>query len=54
MIAPGLHRFPLMDRLVHGQPAAASVREEADRLDRRRVFLVEVSPAWQPTGRGNA
>jgi maleylacetate reductase len=40
MIAPGLHRFPLMDRVVHGQPAAAAVREEADRLDRRRVFLV--------------
>jgi maleylacetate reductase len=40
MIAPGLHRFPLMDRVVHGQLAAAAVREEADRLDRRRVFLV--------------
>src|SRR6266851_5524386 len=40
MIAPGLHRFPLMDRLVHGQPAAAVVRAEADRLDRRRVFLI--------------
>src|SRR5882757_6034501 len=40
MISPGLHRFPLMDRVVHGQPAAAAVREEADRLDRRRVFLV--------------
>src|SRR5260370_20609687 len=40
MIAPGLHRFPLMDRVVYGQPAEAAVREEADRLDRRRVFLV--------------
>jgi maleylacetate reductase len=40
MISPGLHRFPLMDRVVHGQPAAAAVRAEADRLDRRRVFLI--------------
>ena len=40
MISPGLHRFPHMDRVVHGQPAAAVVRAEADRLDRRRVFLI--------------
>jgi maleylacetate reductase len=40
MISPGLHRFALMDRVVHGQPAAAAVRAEADRLDRRRVFLI--------------
>lgn len=40
MIAPGMHRFSMMERVVHGQPAASVVKSEALRLDRHRVFLI--------------
>jgi hypothetical protein len=40
MIAPGMHRFSMMERVVHGQPAASVVKDEAFRLDLRRVFLI--------------
>ena len=37
MIAPGIHRFLMMERVVHGRPAAAALAEEVGRLERRRV-----------------
>ena len=40
MIAPGMHRFLMMERVVHGRPAAAALAEEVDRLERRRVLVV--------------
>src|SRR5258706_15847549 len=36
----GTHLFPAMDRVVFGKPMAKAVAAEAQRLDRRRVFLV--------------
>ena len=35
-----MHRFLMMERVVHGRPAAAALAEEVDRLDRRRVLIV--------------
>jgi maleylacetate reductase len=40
MIPPGLHRFPLLEHVVHGRPAAKAVPEELGRLQRRRIFLI--------------
>lgn len=40
MIGPGMHRFLMMERVIHGRPAAAALVEEVDRLERRRVFVV--------------
>ncbi len=40
MIGPGMHRFLMMERVVHGRPAAAALVEEVDRLERRRVLVV--------------
>ena len=40
MIVPGIHRFLMMDRVVYGQPAAAALKAETDRLERARVFIV--------------
>jgi maleylacetate reductase len=40
MIGPGMHRFLMMDRVIHGRPAAAALMEEVDRLERQRVLVV--------------
>jgi maleylacetate reductase len=40
MIVPGTHRFLMMERVVYGQAAAPALKEEASRLERRRVFIV--------------
>jgi maleylacetate reductase len=40
MIPPGIHRFPLLEHIVHGKSVAAVLPEEIDRLKRRRVFVV--------------
>jgi maleylacetate reductase len=40
VILSSLHRFPLVEHIVHGRPAAGVVAEELERLGRRRVFLV--------------
>src|SRR5260370_27203337 len=36
MIGPGIHRFLMTERVVHGRPAAAVLAEEGDRLQRPR------------------
>jgi maleylacetate reductase len=40
MVGAGMHRFLMMERVVHGRPAAAALAEEVDRLERRRVLVV--------------
>jgi maleylacetate reductase len=40
MIPTGIHRFPLLEHIVHGKPVAAVLPGEIDRLERRRVFIV--------------
>lgn len=36
----GIHNFPAMDRVVFGKPAAEALKDEATRLDAKRVFLI--------------
>jgi maleylacetate reductase len=40
MQATGSYQYPLMDSVIYGKPAAEALREEAERLDVRRVFLI--------------
>lgn len=40
MITSTLHRFPLVEHIVHGRPAPQVVVEEIERLERSRVFIV--------------
>ena len=37
---PGIHQFPAMDRVVHGEPFAAALRREVERLDAHAVFVL--------------
>ena len=39
-MTPGLHRFYMMDRIVHGRPAAEALQAEVTRLEKSNVFLV--------------
>src|SRR3979411_2268130 len=36
----GSYQYPPMDSVIYGRPAAEALREEAERLDARRVFLI--------------
>jgi maleylacetate reductase len=40
MHTAGSYQFPPMDSVIYGRPAAEALREEAERLDARRVFLI--------------
>src|SRR5216684_2291401 len=40
MRAAGSYQYPAMDFVIYGKPAAEALREEAERLDARRVFLI--------------
>ncbi|SOE87906.1 Alcohol dehydrogenase, class IV [Burkholderia sp. YR290] len=40
MRSRGTHLFPMMDRVIFGRPAAATVATEAERLGSKRVFLI--------------
>lgn len=40
MRAAGTHLFPTMDRVIFGRPAAQTLSDEVERLDKRRVFLM--------------
>src|SRR6266851_1733812 len=40
MRAAGSYQYPPMDSVIYGKPAAEALREEAERLDVRRVFLI--------------
>lgn len=36
----GVHNFPAIDRVIYGKAASEAIREEAERLDAKRVFLI--------------
>ncbi|MEC3909221.1 iron-containing alcohol dehydrogenase [Sphingobium sp. CR2-8] len=40
MRSEGFHNFPASDRLLYGRPAATALREEAERLGAKRVFIL--------------
>src|SRR5713226_7213165 len=40
MRAAGSYQYPPMDSVIYGKPAAEALREEVERLDARRVFLI--------------
>lgn len=40
MRAAGTHLFPMMDGVIFGKPAAQALRDEVERLNKRRVFLM--------------
>ena len=40
MRGAGSYQYPPMDFVIYGKPAAEALREEAERLDARRVFLI--------------
>ena len=40
MRTAGSYQFPPMDAVIYGKPAAEALREEAERLNARRVFLI--------------
>ncbi|MCA1457494.1 iron-containing alcohol dehydrogenase [Bradyrhizobium sp. BRP22] len=40
MHSAGSYQYPSMDFVIYGKPAAEALREEAERLDARRVYLI--------------
>jgi maleylacetate reductase len=36
----GVHNFPAIDRVIYGKAASEAIREEAERLNAKRVFLI--------------
>ncbi|MCA6101404.1 iron-containing alcohol dehydrogenase [Bradyrhizobium australafricanum] len=36
----GSHQYPAMESVIYGKPAAEALREEAERLDARRLYLI--------------
>jgi maleylacetate reductase len=40
MHTAGSYQFPPMEQVIYGKPTAEALREEAERLDARRVFLI--------------
>jgi maleylacetate reductase len=36
----GVHNFPTIDRVIYGKAASEAIRDEADRLQTKRVFLI--------------
>lgn len=36
----GVHNFPAIDRVIYGKPASEAIRDEAERLDAKRIFLI--------------
>src|SRR4051794_9685396 len=36
----GFHQYPPMDQVIFGKPAAQALREEAEKREARRVFLI--------------
>ncbi|MGN8544379.1 iron-containing alcohol dehydrogenase [Bradyrhizobium sp. 13971] len=40
MRVTGSHQYPTMESVIYGKPAAEALREEAERLDARRVYLI--------------
>ncbi|MGY3495895.1 iron-containing alcohol dehydrogenase [Bradyrhizobium sp. USDA 4502] len=40
MRVTGSHQYPTMESVIYGKPAAEALREEVERLDARRVYLI--------------
>lgn len=40
MRSTGVHNFPAIDRVIYGRAASEAIREEAERLNAERVFLI--------------
>src|SRR4030088_3077485 len=40
MRAAGSYQYPSMDFVIYGKPASEALREEAERLNAKRVFLI--------------
>jgi len=40
MTKVGFHQYPPMDQVIFGKPAAQALREEAEKRDAKRVFLI--------------
>jgi maleylacetate reductase len=40
MQTAGSYQYPAMDSVIYGKPAAEALREEAERLGAKRVFLI--------------
>jgi len=40
MRSAGSYQYPTMDSVIYGKPAAEALREEAERLDAKRVYLI--------------
>jgi maleylacetate reductase len=40
MLITGRYQYPTMESVIYGKPAAEALREEAERLDARRVYLI--------------
>ena len=40
MTKVGFHQYPPMDQVIFGKPAGEALREEAERRDAKRVFLI--------------
>ena len=36
----GSHQYPTMETVIYGKPAAEALREEAERLGAKRVYLI--------------
>jgi maleylacetate reductase len=40
MCVSGSHQYPTMESVIYGKPAAEALREEVERLDAKRVYLI--------------
>ena len=40
MTKVGFHQYPPMDQVIFGKPAGQALREEAEKRDAKRVFLI--------------
>jgi maleylacetate reductase len=40
MLVAGSYQYPTMESVIYGKPAAEALREEAERLDAKRVYLI--------------
>ena len=36
----GSHQYPTMESVIYGKPAAEALREEAERLGAKRIYLI--------------
>ncbi|WFU82467.1 iron-containing alcohol dehydrogenase [Bradyrhizobium sp. CIAT3101] len=64
MLVAGAYQYPTMESVIYGKPAAEALREEAERLGARRVYLIvsrtlnsktdEIEKIWKGLGERHA